>query len=221
MCRLAWLLQKRADLTIVTNYQLAETVTRHGGRPLVLPDCIPAPPKTSAKNMPGEFRIVLISTFAGDEPFDAVIDAMRQMDTGIHLYVTGDPTRLPATIKATLPSNITLTGFLSEDDYWTVLASSDAVMDLTTMDNCLVCGAYEAVAAQRPLLLSRSDASMEIFADFAVFTDNTSESIVNAIQSMRTRHQQLIAGMPEATIRFSERWESRAQGLLAFINQAT
>lgn len=221
MCRLAWLLQKRADLTIVTNCQLAETVIRHGGRPLVLPDCIPVPPSTSPRNMPGEFRIVLISTFAGDEPFDAVIDAMRQIDTGVHLYVTGNPATLPATVKATLPSNITLTGFLSEHDYWAMLASSDAVMDLTTMDNCLVCGAYEAIAVQRPLVLSRNDASTELFADFAVFTDNTIGSIVNAIQSLRLRHRQLVAGMPKATIQFNEQWQRRAQELHAFIDQAT
>jgi len=211
------LLIKRSDLIIVTNEQLAAAVIEQGGRPLILPDGIPTPPAVTRKELAGRFKVVLISTFAGDEPFDVVVDAMRKMGSDIHLYVTGNPSKLPVEVRQSLPSNMTLTGFLDEDDYWSTLASADAVMDLTTMKNCLVCGAYEAVAVQRPLLLSRNDASVELFSDFAVFTENTVKGLTEALSALWNQHQDIHDAMADSRLRFEEKWNRRANELLRFI----
>jgi len=211
------LILKRSDLIIVTNEQLAAVVIGQGGRVLVLPDGIPTPPVVRKKELVGDFKIVLISTFSGDEPFNVVVDTMRQMESDIHLYVTGNPSKLPAEMRRSLPDNITLTGFLDEDDYWSTLVSADAVMDLTTMQNCLVCGAYEAIAVQRPLLLSRNDASVELFSDFAVFTDNTVDGLLEAIATLRSRRDEILFTFPTSRQRFERNWDVGASRLLSLL----
>ena len=46
--------------------------------------------------------------------------------------------------------------------YHGYLRSVSMVMDLTTEEDCLVCGAYEALAAKRPLIVSRTVALSSI-----------------------------------------------------------
>lgn len=208
------LILKKSDTVIVTNKQLANYVTQQGGHPIVLPDGIPTPLPVTKIKLKGRFNIVLISTFAGDEPFDIVVDAMRLVKPEIQLYVTGNPEKLTDETRNSLPENIILTGFLSENDYWSTLASADAIMDLTTMDNCLVCGAYEAIALEQPLLLSKSAASMELFSDFAVFTTNTTQGLVSAIDQLRLRHQDIRAASPAARQLFEKKWSAQAEELL-------
>lgn len=212
--RISTLLLSRADLTIVTNDGLAEVVRHHGGMPIVLPDGIPAPPLEAVRQpMPEGFNLVLISTFARDEPFPAVVEAMRQVEPGVRLHVTGNAEKLPATVRDGLPANITLTGFLDETSYWSLLASCDAVMDLTLMKDCLVCGAYEAVATARPMILSSNRASMALFREFAVFTDNTSRGILQAISSVRIRGAEFLASHESARQQFESDWQICADEL--------
>jgi hypothetical protein len=68
VARLAQWVIRRADLTIVSNRQLAERVLRQGGKPYTLPDRIPMPPPVPARTLSGTFNVVLIATFAPDEP---------------------------------------------------------------------------------------------------------------------------------------------------------
>lgn len=206
-------LLSRADITIVTNRQLAATVEKQGGRPLILPDGIPTPPDHRTTDLPGHFRIVLISTFAGDEPIEIVFEAMRELGDDVHLYVTGNPAKLREPLRAQLPRNVTLTGFLPEDGYWSLLASADAIMDLTTMSNCLVCGAYEAIAVNRPLILSRNDASVELFQGFAVFADNNPSSVVGSVRAVIKDRARMIEEQPQHLARFEAAWDRQAAAL--------
>ncbi|AMN47451.1 hypothetical protein ACG33_10141 [Steroidobacter denitrificans] len=208
------LILNKSDTVIVTNKQLANRVAQQGGHPIILPDGIPTPPPVTKIKLNGRFNIVLISTFAGDEPFNIVVDAMHLAEPEIQLYVTGNPEKLTEKIRNSLPENITLTGFLSENNYWSILASANAIMDLTTMDNCLVCGAYEAIALEQPLLLSKNAASMELFSDFAVFTTNTTQGLISAINQLRLRHQDIRTAFPIARQLFEKKWNAHAEELL-------
>jgi glycosyltransferase involved in cell wall biosynthesis len=210
-----WLL-RRAHGVIVTNEPLAGTVVQAGGRPLVLSDPIPHPPETRASPLAGRYNIVLISTFAGDEPFAEVVAAVRLMPTDVRLYVTGNPDKLAADLRARLPEQVTLTGFLPEQDYWNLLASCDAVMDLTTMDNCLVCGGYEALALDKPLILSRNPASVHTFGPFGEFCANTPDAIACAVKVLRGREAELRARFGAEKAAFEKRWAGEARMLLEF-----
>lgn len=209
-------LMRRADCVIVSNRQLAEIVAARGGKALVLPDALPTPPVVAATRGPG-FNIAVISTYAGDEPVEAIVEAARALGDSIRFHVTGNSNKCPARIKERLPGNVRLTGFLEEHSYWELLASADVIMDLTTMDHCLVCGAYEAVALGKPLVLSGNQASRELFAGFAEFCDNDSAGIAAAVVRLRDRLDDLRRMLPAQLAAFDSHWGKQAQTLQALL----
>jgi glycosyltransferase involved in cell wall biosynthesis len=202
---------RRADLTIVTNRQLAESVRKQGGRPFVLPDRIPRPPPAATRTLGPGFNVVLIATFASDEPIGAIFDAVR--DSQLELYVTGDARQLDAKAAARVPANVRFTGFLPEEHYWGLLRSADAIIDLTLKPDCLVCGASEALALGKPMLLSNNAAGVELFGDAAVFTDNSPGDIRRAIERVRTERDRLASAAQLKCMELTERWQASAQAL--------
>lgn len=202
---------RRADLTIVTNRQLAQIVIEQGGEPFILPDRIPTPAPGTARALGAGFNAVLIATFARDEPISAIFEAVE--GASLELYVTGNPRKLDATIAARAPSNVHFTGFLAEEDYWNLLRSADAIVDLTLKPDCLVCGAYEALALGKPTLLSDNAASTELFGDGAVFTDGSPGGIRTALERLRGERVRLATAAAVKCGELTEQWQLRAQVL--------
>jgi glycosyltransferase involved in cell wall biosynthesis len=202
---------RRADLTIVTNRQLAQLVCEQRGKPFILPDRIPAWSGGTVRRLDAAFNVVLIATFAKDEPVRAIFDAVRGAELTLH--VTGNPARLPASVKAAAPPNVRFTGFLGEEDYWSLLRSADAVVDLTLKPDCLVCGAYEALAVAKPLLLSNNAASVELFGDGALYTDNSSADIRRALLQLRAEQQEWCKAAERKRNELMERWQVSARTL--------
>lgn len=204
---------RRANLTIVTNRQLAQLVRGQRGVPFILPDRIPKAPGGPPRRLDAAFNVVLIATFAKDEPISAIFDAVR--DAELDLYVTGNPARLPASVKAAAPPNVRFTGFLAEEDYWSLLRSADAIVDLTLKPDCLVCGAYEALALGKPVLLSGNAASIELFNDGALYTDNSPADIRRALGRLRAGQRAQEAAARSKRDELIERWNANAQALRA------
>ncbi len=182
-------LLKYADITIVTNKYLADIVKAKGGTPLVLPDRIPnkkkvAPLRLSIKTV----NVVLIATYAADEPVVEVINAARKLGESVTLYITGNYSKLDKSYIDRLPVNIKFTGYLSSEDYWSLLSSVSAIIDLTSMDNCLVCGAYEGLSVGKPMMLSNNKATVDYFSKGVVYTDNTAEDIHRAFMCLVDNH---------------------------------
>ncbi|MGH9522527.1 MAG: glycosyltransferase [Terriglobales bacterium] len=201
-----------SDLTIVTNRYLADDVTRQGGRPFTLPDRVPSPPPVPKETpLAGTFNVVLIATFDSDEPCAEVFTAVSGTD--IDLYVTGNQRKLSRSAAAAAPPNVHFTGFLEEAAYWSLLQAADAVVDLTLKSNCLVCGSYEALALTKPMLLSDSPASRELFGTSAVFTDNTSADIRHALTRVRNERTALEEAAKRRRAELRDHWNSAAAAL--------
>jgi len=175
-------LQRRADLTIVTNEPLAKTVANNGGRPFVLPDKIPTPNGKGKYSVKGRINIACICTFKPDEPYRELFEAAKDFPEDVCFYVTGDFRRCPSGLVNAAPRNMIFTGFLGDPEYWTLLSSVDLVVDLTSRENCLVCGAYEAVAVKCPMVLSDTAALRKYFSKGAIYTPNKAENISEAIR---------------------------------------
>jgi glycosyltransferase involved in cell wall biosynthesis len=204
---------RRADLTIVSNRQLAALVDGWRGRAFTLPDPIPVPPPAGpARTLEGAFNVVLIATHAPDEPVAQIFEAVRGSD--IRLYVTGNPRRMAAEVAARAPANVRFTGFLPDADYWALLRAADAVIDLTLMADCLVSGAYEALAVGTPMLLSDNRASMELFGGAAAFTDNTVPDIRRHLESIRLERDNMRVAVERKRAELSERWIASARDLV-------
>lgn len=144
-----------ADLTIVTNEYLKQLVDRVGGRGFVLQDKLPAIHGV-AREMEKKFHVMFISTFSEDEPIEEVFEAARILGSKYRIHVTGNYAKFNPINSGQLkvPRNVELTGYLEETDYQDLLASVDVVMVITDMEYTLTCGAYEAVAVGKPMVLS-------------------------------------------------------------------
>ncbi len=212
-----WVIRK-ANLTIVSNRQLAQRVDGWGGRSFTLPDPIPRPPPAAAaRPLAGAFNVVLIATHARDEPIAQIFEAVRGSD--VQLYVTGNARRMAPALAAAAPTNVTFTGFLPDAEYWALLRSADGIIDLTLMGDCLVSGAYEALAVGTPMLLSNNQASVELFGGAATFTDNTTADIRRALQALRSGSSDLRAAAELKRGELVERWRAKARELISVIHK--
>jgi glycosyltransferase involved in cell wall biosynthesis len=187
-----WVL-RRADFTLVTNRFLAEKVMALGGRPLVLPDPLPDVEAAEAPVLRvGEaIRVLVVATYAKDEPIEVIIEAARHLVGLVEFEFTGDFRRLDSALVASMPSNVELLGFVSEEEYWNRMQCAHAVLDLTLMDDCLVCGAYEAVAVGRPVVLSDTRALKDYFRQGVVFCRADPEDVAAALRQLRRDYHRL------------------------------
>jgi len=212
-----WLLRK-ADRVIVTNSPLATFVRSRSGQPIVLPDPLPSPPSDLRYlDLGSAFRVAVIATFAEDEPVDAILGAAARLGPSYQFYVTGNSGLLSSKLRSAAAPNVTFTGYLSEHDYWNLIHSCDAVMDLTLMPNCLVCGAYEAAAVEKPLLLSDNGASADVFSGLGEFVDNTPTGIAAGLERLRENLPRIQASFAANRCHLEERWNQGARELTEFI----
>lgn len=191
-------IQRNACLTIVTNQNLCLHVEKNGGNGFVLPDRIPTPPTPKNIFLDGDKKIVFICTYSRDEPYLEVIEAAKYLGDEYRIYFTGNFKGKVDLEK--LPKNIELLGYLSEEAYWDTLNSADAIMDLTTRDDCLVCGAYEGLSLEKPLILSDTSVNRDYFSIGCVYVDANYRSICEGICecfSKYREHQEQIATLKQ------------------------
>jgi glycosyltransferase involved in cell wall biosynthesis len=175
-------LQKRADLNVVTNKYLAMDIENNSGKTFVLEDKVPKFKNFNKIKLKGKYNIAFVCTFQKDEPYTEVINSGELIDQSIYIYITGSHSKVKKrNYIENAPKNIIFCGYLPSRKYLELLYSSDLIMDLTLMEDCLVCGAYEGLSFDKPLILSKTKATKEYFQSGAVFTGNTSREIAASI----------------------------------------
>lgn len=209
---------KKAQLVIVTNKYLASYITKSGGKPFILPDPIPPIKDCEKIQLKGKKNVLYICSFSDDEPYEEVIRAARMLDKDIFIYITGN-VKKKGMLYRELPDNVILTGYLPKKDYECILNSADVIMDLTVRDNCLVCGAYEAVAVGKPVILSDRKVLREYFNKGTLFTNNISEDIAaKIIESLSNLHK-LTKEITSQKVEIEHQWEQRRYELEKIIQK--
>lgn len=203
---------RHCDVVIVTNdaYR-AEIARQTPAAVMVLPDKVPEFDGARGEvALEGEHRVLYICTFATDEPWAEVLAAAESLPDDTRIYISG---RSPLT-QEQVPQNVALTGYLPRQDYEDLLHSVDAVMVLTTADDNLVCGGYEAVAAGKPLILSDTPALRMFFRQGTVYTGNDRMAIARSIQRVRSEASELTTAIETLREQMSASWRERWRELL-------
>lgn len=191
---LADFINRKADYVIVTNEGLANFIRGIGGFPVVLPD--PLPEIVVVEDEFSKWKTIkspsalVICSWATDEPYCEVISAAAELPE-VTFYITGNSKGMERDCDCQIPSNVVLTGFVSENDYHLLLSNADIIVDLTTREDCLVCGAYEAIAVGKPLVLSNTNALRNYFGDAAIYVDNHSASIKSGIKHILNSYNEV------------------------------
>jgi hypothetical protein len=206
----------RAGLAVVTLPALAARLRARGVTTLVLPDPLPDLPElpdlpAAEAALPGEAPqtsaplVVAICGWAADEPIPELLESAR--DQPWRLAVTGRP---PASTPPA-PGNATLTGFLDDAAYLSLLRSAAAIVVLTTRDDTLLAGAWEAIALERPLVLSGTRALRETFGDEVPYVAADAASIRYGITHALAERERLAP----VSRRLKERFTSENEQALA------
>ena len=212
------LIMKRASLNIVINKEQQNyLIQNYQIRPIVLEDPIPdfTDILSSAKKQEGYkmeqkaiFNVAVISSFAYDEPLQAVFDAASQLPD-VYFYVTGDKKNADKNVLIKKPDNVIFTGFLDYNTYVDLLQKVDVIMDLTTENTSIVAGAYEAVALEQPLITSNWIPLRRYFNKGTIYINNSSDEIRNAIMVAMTKKEELSKEMHQLKIERTKEWKEK------------
>lgn len=202
---LARIVQRKSDLTLVSNSALRDIVRANGGRAFVLPDKIPYIPQKNGIPLRGDYNFLLVCSFSRDEPISQAISAMSELSETIFLYISGNYSKIESSLTD-IPDNVIFTGFVSDEEYFNLLHSVDGVLNLTYRDNCLLCGAYETVSVGKPLILSNKTALKNYFNRGAVFVENTKKGIKKGILEIVEDGERLCNEAEELRKELSSSW---------------
>jgi glycosyltransferase involved in cell wall biosynthesis len=209
------LIRRRTTGVIVTNAALAEAAGLRGNV-FVLPDPIPAGP--SAPKDPDAARsgyVFVVNTFSPDEPLGELLDAARQMPH-LQFRVSGRIPKRTASLLATAPTNVTFTDYLSDSDYWAQLRGALVAVVLTSRPMTLLSGAYEALAAGTPLVLSEQAVLVDYFRGPALFTENRARAIAACLSTAIDQRASLSSQIPPFRDRRNREWDDRLRAILQF-----
>lgn len=203
---------RKADLVIVTNSDHADQVARVGGRPFVCPDPLPDLSTFRSDDEEIQKKLFLICSFDVDEPYQEVFKAAESLaEEGYHLFASGNY-RKAGVVPGDYP-HVTMLGFVPEEEFYGHLFSSQVIIDLTDNDNCLVCGAYEAMEAEKPLVLSNKKALRDYFTGGVVFSENRAGPIAEAAKAAYADRGRLKEGARDWVRQARKDMESRLTAL--------
>ncbi len=172
---------QQADAVVVTGPHLAETVRSWGATPVIIGDVPVTFGPGRAPEPIDRPRVVVVNTFSVDEPVDELLKAAALLDD-MSLYVTGDTRHARQAWLQQRPSNVTFTGFVSEEEYAGLLRAADAIVVLTTHDHTMQRGGYEAMALWKPLVTSDWGLLRETFSRGTIHVRNDAHAIADGIR---------------------------------------
>lgn len=214
-------LARRALTTWASNPYLADIVRSWGAPCEVMPDRIPrlGSGLNAVRNEMEAFKVAVVFSFNYNEPLDIVLQVAAALPR-VAFGVTGDLRKIdPAYVQAK-PDNLIFTDYLREDDYVRFVAGCDAVMVLTTTDHELPCAAYEAVAMERPMIISAWPTIREYFSAGAVYTDHTVARLVDAVKTCIRDHAQLSADIRSLKTRLDQDTAARLRDAAEKLDRA-
>ncbi|MCB0190847.1 MAG: glycosyltransferase [Anaerolineae bacterium] len=211
-------LARWAKSNIVTNDHWKKTVEAWGGSAMILDDVPTDFPAGKPYPVKGRASVAVVSSFAPDEPLETVVKVAAEL-SDINFYITGDRKRAPKNLLAEMPNNVTLTGFLPDEDYFGLLRKVDAVMVLTTRNHTNQRGGCEAVWLGQPLITSDWPILRTLFNKGTVYVQNTEVGIKEGIDQALMNAPRLAQEMKQLQEFRRQNWQQVSHRLETVLQQ--
>jgi glycosyltransferase involved in cell wall biosynthesis len=169
--------------SIVTNQKHRDLVASWGTRVEILGALSLDPEPAVSFNRPGGPCLVVIGSFAQDEPTREILGACR-LTLQVHYFITGPVKNAPPDLIRSAPPNVTFTDFQPRPNYVGLVQAVDGAMILVKNDDTMQRGAYEAMSWEIPIITSDWPLLRESFHRGAIFVENTPEKIAQAVQEL-------------------------------------
>ena len=208
-----------STIVIVSNPELKELVEARGMQAVAIPDPVPDINSHSGFAMPHDKQnVVYVCSWSSDEPYMEVLMAAAEVADTTRIYITGNSKGKEGNLSDGVPGNVVLTGFIPNETYEDLLLACDVVMVLTSRENCLVCGAYEGVAAEKPLILSNKRALRDFFNKGCIYTENTQTAITGALHGTLEKRKDLTEEIRELKAEKQSQMETIVEKFDRYLN---
>ena len=163
----------------------------------------------------GEQWVLVPSSFSGDEPIAAILDAAN-LTPHVRFVVTGNLQRAKARHDLSrAPGNVTFTGFIERELLDRYLCVAPVVMGLTTRMDIQLSVANEAAGAARAMVISDTPLLRSLFPKGAIYVQPNAESIAQGLRAAFERREALQLESEELREWREARWLEQARGLAA------
>lgn len=170
-------------------------------------------------NRPEGPCLVVIGTFAQDEPTAEILEACRRLPE-VRFFVTGALKNAPQEMIENAPANVTFTDFQPRENYAGLVQSMDGAVILVKNDHVMQMGAYEAMSWAVPIITSDWAVLRENFYRGALFVDNSVEAIVGAVGELLGSLDRYKIEIADLRRERQEYWDSTIARINEFIEQA-
>jgi hypothetical protein len=183
------LLFRRATTVLVHTEEDERLVKRWGSPVLLLPDDLPDARQAAAQAQAKGPCVVVAGSLDANEPVATVLSAARLLPQ-VEFRFTGDPRRVPASVRAKAPPNAIFTGFLSYPTFLGELLGAHVVAVFSTDPHIMNRAAFEAIGLSRPLVLSDLTGLRTRFGEAALFAANTPQAMADELErALHRRHE--------------------------------
>ena len=213
------LLVRNAVTTIVTSEHYQALIQQQGGHGFILRDIPTHFAVAGDYPVAGSFNVVVVNTFARDEPLAEVLSAAAALPN-IHFYVTGKKARAKPEVLASAPSNVHWTDFLPDEVYYALLHRAEAVLCLTTRDHTMQRGACEALSLGKPIITSDWPLLRSYFHQGTVHVANTAVGIRQGVLNMQAEYTRYQAEIKDLQRAQQQEWRVKMEALTDLITKA-
>jgi glycosyltransferase involved in cell wall biosynthesis len=175
---------KAADISLISNEQLAPEIKKFCNRYFILHDPIP---KLIYENKKIKTKklinyCVYSNSYQSDEPYDEVIKASKKLDAKVKILCTGRIPKKLHFLKKQPYDNIFFTDYIQDYEYYRLIANAQCILSLSKDEATLLCAGYEALSVNIPLVTSDTKTLREYFHDSVIFTKNWSDDIAKNVE---------------------------------------
>lgn len=213
-------LARHAEMNVVDQEQFREMFASWGAKVMTLEN----PPK----NIPEEWltpvdpnervSFTYVGTMGSDEPIGVLIEAAKQLPD-VDFHITGNKDRAKPEWVAEAGDNVHFTGYLLKDEFWGRLSRSHGIIALTEHTYSLQGAAMDGLYIDKPLILSEQPTLTRKFSKGAVFANNTTEGMVQAVHDFLENKERLDSEIRELREETTLHWQENFRALQALIGQ--
>lgn len=212
-------LARQAVATIVTNDHFQQLISGRGGQAFVLHDIPTTFKRAESYPLNSGFHVMVVNTFSTDEPLHEILEAAAGLND-VEFHITGRRSRANQDMLNHAPNNVHFTDFLPDETYYALMASSQAVMCLTTRDHTMQRGACEALSIGKPIITSNWPLLREYFREGTRHVPNTSAGIRAGVLDMKDHYDSYQTGVQQLQIAQHQEWQQKIQALTDLIQQS-
>ncbi|MCQ1951079.1 glycosyltransferase [Arthrobacter sp. zg-Y859] len=179
----------RGRTAVVTNSFLANLCEDKGVRAVVLHDVIEVC-GAGERHFQGNAVLCPVS-YANDEPIEEIMEAAR-LTPELEWILTGNA---PRNVQMSAPTNVTFTGFVSDDSFVQRMEEAGVVLALTTRPHTMQRAGYEALSFGVPQVTSDFPVLREFLSEAASYTDLTGTEIARSVKNVLERRSEITSAV--------------------------